>query len=449
MSAALPGVALKRAVSRRKGNHKFEEPKRAVLSPADVKKWEQSSAYQDILGFITSMNIAVKGKKTSAPCVTSSLTASLLKMLDTICQWVDDILPIDQPQRYGNKAFRDFYSRLKEQGERILRESLPEEFHPAVAEIAVYLMESFGNSTRIDYGTGHELSFIMFLCCIFKIGALKQEDSAAVVTQIFNRYLSLCRKLQTTYKMEPAGSQGVWSLDDYQFIPFIWGSSQLQMNPKISPEMFCNEKTVNDNADDYMFLSCIKFILSVKTGPFAEHSNQLWNISGVQSWTKINQGLIKMYKAEVLHKFPVVQHVLFGSILSICPATEMVYYPPPGTDMPHLSSKNPTAPSFMTSKPAQGKLPFNDAVSSMSNYGKMPKNLPLNDSLSSVSKMSQGAGSIDHIAINRNSNSITSRSTNISCADERHPAMSPLNPLSVTSFPKCNISTESNTENRK
>jgi hypothetical protein len=37
----------------------------------------------------------------------------------------------------------------------------------------------------------------------------------------------------------------------------------------------------------------------VKTGLFAEHSNQLWNISAVPSWSKVNGGLIKMYKAEV------------------------------------------------------------------------------------------------------------------------------------------------------
>lgn len=51
-----------------------------------------------------------------------------------------------------------------------------------------------------------------------------------------------------------------------------------------------------------MFLGCIDFIMQVKKGLFHEHSNQLWNISGVQSWNKINEGLIKMYKKEVQYK---------------------------------------------------------------------------------------------------------------------------------------------------
>ena len=39
--------------------------------------------------------------------------------------------------------------------------------------------------------------------------------------------------------------------------------------------------------------------LQVKTGPFFEHSNTLWSISAVSDWTKVNSGLLKMYKAEV------------------------------------------------------------------------------------------------------------------------------------------------------
>jgi len=299
----------------------FVAPSRQILAPPDVAKWESSAAYRDLLGFIEALNVSVKGKKLTDNLNNSENINKLLAMLEKLSVIVDEVPAIDQPQRFGNKAFKTWYERLQSCAETLLEEALPLETHPAIVELKTYLTEAFGNSTRIDYGTGHELSFVMFLCCLFKLEVLKEADAPAAVLKVFNSYIELCRKLQTTYRMEPAGSHGVWSLDDYQFVPFIWGSGQLVDHPRLKPNHFVEADFYQSFSKDFMFLSCIKYIAQVKTGPFHEHSNQLWNISGVPAWAKVNQGLIKMYKAEVLAKYPVVQHCLFGNLISMQPAT--------------------------------------------------------------------------------------------------------------------------------
>jgi len=195
------------------------------------------------------------------------------------------------------------------------------ELEAAVLELKPYLLDSFGNSTRIDYGTGHEMAFVMFLCCLFKVGALEQSDKLAVGLTVFNVYMELVRELQQVYRMEPAGSMGVWNLDDYQFVAFIWGAAQMGDKARLRPKAIPDPEMAQMLARENQFFACLAYIHKVKTGPFHEHSNQLWNISAVPNWPKVFTGLIKMYRAEVLCKFPVIQHSLFGSILSLTKAT--------------------------------------------------------------------------------------------------------------------------------
>ncbi|XP_048469736.1 serine/threonine-protein phosphatase 2A activator [Rhincodon typus] len=300
-------------------NHNFVVPKKEINMFPDMGKWKRSKAYTDYIGFVLTLNESVKGKKLTCDYKTSAPVEKLIMLLNTLDKWIDETPPVDQPSRFGNKAFRTWYSKLEKEAENLVSSVIPRELNGAVVEAAVYLKESVGNPTRIDYGTGHEAAFAAFLCCLCKIGVLKVDDQLAIVFCIFDRYLQVMRKLQKTYRMEPAGSQGVWGLDDFQFLPFIWGSSQLIDHPTLTPAHFVDEKVVNEHHKDYMFLECVRFINEMKTGPFAEHSNQLWNISAVPAWSKVNQGLIRMYKAECLEKFPVIQHFKFGSLLTINP----------------------------------------------------------------------------------------------------------------------------------
>lgn len=109
----------------------------------------------------------------------------------------------------------------------LLKPLCPAPFDAYVEELATYFKEGFGNSTRIDYGSGHELSFLCFCVGLDVLGLLNPEDYGPMGLLVLPTYLSVVRKLQITYCLEPAGSHGVWGLDDFQFIPYYWGSAQL------------------------------------------------------------------------------------------------------------------------------------------------------------------------------------------------------------------------------
>lgn len=128
--------------------------------------------------------------------------------------------------RFGNKAFRVWHDKVAaESDSHIAKFSSAPGFEKCIPEIKVYLLESFGSYERLDYGTGHELNFVVFFFCLFKMGVLVKEDQKSAINKVFQRYMELMRLIQSKYCLEPAGSHGVWGLDDYQHLAFFFGAS--------------------------------------------------------------------------------------------------------------------------------------------------------------------------------------------------------------------------------
>jgi serine/threonine-protein phosphatase 2A activator len=223
----------------------------------------------DLTMFIIDCQNSVKTTKMSETPITPKIKP-MMDWLDKLEKWLDEVPPVDQPMRFGNKAFRTWMDKIKASLDddlvAIISTTNPEftVAHKAVPELRVYLEESFGSYERIDYGTGHELNFFVFIYCMCKIGVYQVDDFKALINKVFQRYMALMRKLQIVYFLEPAGSHGVWGLDDYQHLAFLFGASQLINNPEGFDPNSIHEEGALAERDDYMYFGCIAFIKQVK-----------------------------------------------------------------------------------------------------------------------------------------------------------------------------------------
>lgn len=75
-------------------------------------------------------------------------------MLDTVSSYIDGIPPIQQPMRFGNKAFRVFLDKVKSTIPELLVGILKTDaLKRASIELQEYLFDSFGSYERIDFGS--------------------------------------------------------------------------------------------------------------------------------------------------------------------------------------------------------------------------------------------------------------------------------------------------------
>ncbi|KAF8799054.1 Phosphotyrosyl phosphatase activator [Phlegmacium glaucopus] len=335
-------------------------PTTKIKTDGDLEHWKSMQSYRDYILFLRRLNESVIG--TSLPWVPKSHSQSvdrLLVLLDTLEQWIIEIPPLQSPQRFGNLAFRTWGQRLEERSDDILGTLLAPEYAAVMPYVKPYFLSSFGSFIRMDYGTGHETSFALFLLCLTLVRFLRPEpeEERNIVLAVFLRYFRLCWKLQDVYRLEPAGSHGVWGLDDYCFLPYIFGSGQLRDQTEIAVSAIIHPPLPPTN----LYFMAIMRILDVKSGPFYEHSSQLHSIAvGVPNWGKVNSGLFKMYEAEVLGKRVVVQHIPLGGLLDweiqevtsasgpvpeIQPGVTQYQYPPNQVAVPWAATMHPRAQS--------------------------------------------------------------------------------------------------------
>lgn len=146
--------------------------------------------------------------------------------MDELRSWIALCQPVNSPQRYGNISFRKWHLMLKDvrirpiffysvncgvyisiitsrsgtyirgsfpywlqNTHRLHGQLIPKDQENMSAEPQEHFLSSFGNLIRIDYGTGHEFSFLCWLYCLRKLNVFSSEDYESIVLDIFTKFV--------------------------------------------------------------------------------------------------------------------------------------------------------------------------------------------------------------------------------------------------------------------
>ena len=175
-------------------------PCKRINDGDDLNFFLASVAYRDIKIWLSQLNRSLfpvqdtNGQVSTctldSPPQYSPVVTSLRSPVQDYENLLSQAPPDTGPRRFGNVAFREWYRLAEDQTDSLLQRHLGSTLKktsddPVVREeLKAYLLGGFGSAQRLDYGTGHELSFLAFLACLSKIDAFGPGEERAIVVGV-------------------------------------------------------------------------------------------------------------------------------------------------------------------------------------------------------------------------------------------------------------------------
>eukprot|EP00835_Amoeboradix_gromovi_P003750 NODE_260_length_12610_cov_0.413076.p5 type:complete len:224 gc:universal NODE_260_length_12610_cov_0.413076:12419-11748(-) len=173
-------------------------PTKQIETPQDVDIWIKSKGLGLLLTTLLSLTDLVTD--TIIPNEVDSKIENLSSALDAIDNEIQNFTSDNKisSTRFGDPNVRKFHTWISENSGNLIYD-----IGPLSVEANSYFNESFG-SFRLDFGSGHELNFLAFLCIHYKHNSSK-EFGRQLILVVYGRYIKLVRKIIVSFNLEPAG----------------------------------------------------------------------------------------------------------------------------------------------------------------------------------------------------------------------------------------------------
>ena len=91
-------------------NHEFVVPEKKITSSDQLQIWKSSSTYSEYMKFLVKLQESVQSKSISQTKLRPKFKP-WLDLIQSLKDLVDEVKPIEQTMRFGNKAFKTWHEK--------------------------------------------------------------------------------------------------------------------------------------------------------------------------------------------------------------------------------------------------------------------------------------------------------------------------------------------------